>query len=201
MTVSNLVFFIISSILILATIFIPICVVFHDYCLAVKKDKVCKWYDYMGDGVLLTFLGAIISFLSIFVLGLITGIDGYSLSFFGTYIKSNLFKFILSLFLTLTFMSFYYSFIIKDTLDFLKLKKICINLKGLDSAKKKINQSLDDVNDVINNSKDNKIKEEYEKNKRYLLYELQNYELKMSELQKLQTKIIVKLKEKGYSKI
>ena len=65
MTVSNLVFFIISSILILTTIFIPICVVFHDYCLAVKKDKVCKWYDYMGDGVLLTFLGAIISLLSI----------------------------------------------------------------------------------------------------------------------------------------
>ena len=98
-------------------------------------------------------------------------------------------------------MSFYYSFIIKDTLDFLKLKKIYINLKGLDSAKKKLNQSLEDINDDINNSKDNKIKEEYEKNKRYLLYELQNYELKISELQKLQMKIVVKLKEKGYSKI
>ena len=201
MTVSNLVFFIISSILILATIFIPICVVFHKYCLDVKKDNVCKWHGYVGDGLLLTFLGVVISFLSILILSLITGIDGYSLSFFVTYIKSNLFKFILSLFLTLTFMSFYYSFIIKDTLDFLKLKKIYINLKGLDSAKKKLNQSLEDINDDINNSKDNKIKEEYEKNKRYLLYELQNYELKMSELQKLQMKIVVKLKEKGYSKI
>lgn len=201
MTVSNLVFFIISSILILATIFIPICVVFYEYCLDVKKDNVCKWHGYVGNGLLLTFLGVVISFLSIMILSLITGIDGYSLSFFGTYIKSNLFKFILSLFLTLTFMSFYYSFIIKDTLDFLKLKKIYINLKGLDSAKKKLNQSLEDINDDINNSKDNKIKEEYEKNKRYLLYELQNYELKISELQKLQMKIVVKLKEKGYSKI
>ena len=52
-------------------------------------------------------------------------------------------------------------------------------------------------------SKDNTINilEEYEKNKRYLLYELQNYELKISELQKLQMKIVVKLKEKGNSKI
>lgn len=201
MTVSNLIFFIISTVLVLGFFFLPVCSMFYSYCLNVKKGHIMKWSYYIGDGLLLFFIGEVLSSFLILILALITGIDGHFISCFGIYIKSDLFKFILSLFIILSFMFCYYFFIIANTLDFLKLKKIYINLKGLENAKIKLKQSLADIDDDINNIDDPKVKEEYEKNKQYLLYEFQNYEIKINELQKLQIKIVLKLKEKGYSKI
>ena len=202
MTMSNLIFFIISSFLVLGLIFITLCCFWYGYTKDFINDDLGYWYDYIGGYFLIILLGGLIEMIILFIMGLIFGIDDYSWSFFDVYIRSEVFKLMLYSYMIITVIAIHIINVKQNFLNFWKLKKSYYQLKGLNNAVKKIQDAISTTESEIQKEKDKKhIIQELEKNKKYLEEEYENYQIQIKRLEQYQTKIILSLREQGYKHI
>ena len=202
MTVSDLVFYIICTVCIFCLLFGTTYYIFLEFCKNYQEDELANWYDYPGCFLIIVGLGIFVEFLIFLLLGLCMGIDDYSLSFLDDFLKSEIFNLLLIISTISTLIAMYFTSQNFDLINLMRLKHSYYKLEGLENAKNKVQSSLSNLEYEINNNKEKKhVLEELEKNKKYLETELENYIVQMKQVEQYRTKIVLQLREKGYTSL
>lgn len=199
MEMKDLVFFIICSSLVLLDIFICIGLCTQEYISDYADRREQSVFSYIGWCFAFMALSGFLLVLVLMLISLFFGIDSYSMSYLGKFLKSELFLTIL----LIVFIGFcIWMYVVGKAYSFVDVfhyRNIRSKIRGLEKALEHSEKALKDVEKEIDKANRNglsdKVLKELNDNKSSLAKSYENYLIKYKHLENIKVKLGAKIKE------